>query len=81
MKKETDEERKKRIEQISKHLHPHDDEPDPTAHMGNYNFPQMLFAFCLGFCTMFVLAVDEINDFKGCPLPEYFQNESRSAPG
>ena len=78
MKKE-DEEKKKRIEQVSKHLHPHDDEPDPTAHMGNYNFPQMLFAFCIGFCTMFVLAVDEINDFKGCPLPEYFQNESRSA--
>ena len=24
----------------------------------------MLFAFCVGFCTMFVLAVDEINDFK-----------------
>ena len=43
--------------------------------MGNYNFPQMLFAFCVGFCTMFVLAVDEINDFKGCPLPEYFQKE------
>ena len=36
MKKE-DEEKKKRIEQISKHLHPHDDEPDPTAYMGNYN--------------------------------------------
>ena len=27
---------------------PHDDEPeDPTAHDCNYNFPQMLFAFCL----------------------------------
>ena len=73
--KKSDEERKKEIERISKHIHPHDDEPDPTAHMGNYNFPQMLFAFCLGFATMFVLAVDEINDFKGCPLPEYFQNE------
>ena len=73
--------KKKRIEQISKHLHPHDDEPDPTAYMGNYNFPQMLFAFCLGFVTMFVLSVNEINNFKGCPLPEYFQNESRSAPG
>ena len=71
--KNDDEEKKKRIEQISKHLHPHDDEPDPTAYMGNYNFPQMLFAFCVGFATMFVLAVDEINDFKGCPLPEYFQ--------
>ena len=31
-----------------------------------------------GFVTMFVLSVNEINEFKGCPLPEYFQNESRS---
>ena len=52
-----------------------DDEPDPTAYMGNYNFPQMLFAFCLGFVTMFVLSVNEINEFKGCPLGEYFQRE------
>ena len=73
MSKKTEEERKKVIERISKHIHPHDDEPDPTANTGNYNFPQMLFAFCLGFCTMFVLAVDEINDFKGCPVPEYFK--------
>ena len=63
------------VERIARHIHPHDDEPDPTAYMGNYNFPQMLFAFCIGFATMFVLAVDEINDFNGCPLPEYFQNE------
>ena len=75
MKRETDEEKKKRIEKITKMIHPHDDEPDPTAHMGNYNFPQMLFSFCLGFVTMFVLSVSEINEFKGCPLPEYFQNE------
>ena len=74
-------EKQKRIKEVSKHLHPHDDEPDPTAYMGNYNFPQMLFAFCLGFVTMFVLSVDEINDFKGCPLPEYFQDGTRSAPG
>ena len=67
--------RQSEIERISRHIHPHNDEPDPTAYMGNYNFPQMLFAFCVGFATMFVLAVDEINDFKGCPLPEYFQNE------
>ena len=66
------EDKSKRRLEIEKMIHPHDDEPDPTAHMGNYNFPQMLFAFCLGFVTMFVLAVDEINDFKGCPLPEYF---------
>ena len=75
MKKETEEERKKRIEELARHMHPHDDEPDPTAYMGNYNFPQMLFAFCLGFVTMFVLSVNEINEFKGCPLPEYFQKE------
>ena len=71
--KKTREQREK-IDRIAKHIHPHDDEPDPTAYMGNYNFPQMLFAFCLGFATMFVLSV-EINNFKGCPLPEYFQNE------
>ena len=75
MSKKSDEERKKRIEEVSKHLHPHNDEPDSTANMGNYNFPQMLFAFCIGFCTMFVLFVDELNDFKGCPLPSYFQDE------
>ena len=68
----SDDEKKKEVERISKIIHPHDDEPDPAANMGNYNFPQMLFAFCLGFCTMFVLAVDEIHDFKGCPLPEHF---------
>ena len=64
---------KKKVERISKQLHPHDDEPDPTADMGNYNFTQMLFAFCLGFVSMFVLAVNEINEFKGCPFPEYFR--------
>ena len=70
---ESDDKLKRSLE-ISRMIHPHDDEPDPTAYMGNYNFPQMLFAFCLGFCTMFVLSVNEINEFKGCPLPEYFQN-------
>ena len=75
-KQETEQDDKlKRSLEISRMIHPHDDEPDPTAHIGNYNFPQMLFAFCVGFCTMFVLFVDELNDFKGCPLPEYFQNE------
>ena len=68
---------KKSSEDIAKMIHPHDDEPDPTAYMGNYNFPQMLFAFCLGFVTMFVLFADELNDFKGCPFPEYF-DEPRS---
>ena len=72
---ESDDKSKRSSEEIARMIHPHDDEPDPTAYMGNYNFPQMLFAFCLGFATMFVLAVDTVNDFKGCPLPEYFQNE------
>ena len=35
-------EKQKRIKEVARHLHPHDDEPDPTAYMGNYNFPQML---------------------------------------
>ena len=70
---ELDDKSKKRSEEIAKMIHPHDDEPDPTAYMGNYNFPQMLFAFCLGFATMFVLSVNEINNFKGCPFPEYFR--------
>ena len=77
MKKETEEERQKRIDQISKQIHPHDDEPDPTAYMGNYNFPQMLFAFCLGFTAMFLISMNEIINFKGCPLPSYF-DEPRS---
>ena len=72
---------KKSSEDIAKMIHPHDDEPDPTAYMGNYNFPQMLFAFCLGFVTMFVLFQNELDEFKGCPFPEHFQNESHSAPG
>ena len=75
--KKSSKERQKRIDEIARQMHPHDDEPDPTAYMGNYNFPQMLFAFCLGFVTMFVLSVNEINNFKGCPLPEFFLNESR----
>ena len=41
--KKSEEERKKEVEKIARHIHPHDDEPDPTAYMGNYNFPQMLF--------------------------------------
>ena len=64
----------KRIDQIRKQIHPHDDEPDPTAYMGNYSFPLMLFAFCLGFVTMFVLSVNEINEFKGCPYQHISMN-------
>ena len=32
-------EKKNQTEEISKMIHPHDDEPDPTPNMGNYNFP------------------------------------------
>ena len=71
---ESDAKSKRQLE-IERMIHPHDDEPDPTAYMGNYNFPQMLFAFCLGFATCFVISVNEIHNFKGCPLPEYFQKE------
>ena len=73
----SDDKSKKSSEEIAKMIHPHDDKPDPTANMGNYNFSQMLFAFCLGFVTMFVLAIDEIQDFKGCPLPSYFQEKTK----
>tara|TARA_B100002019_G_scaffold135247_1_gene116591 strand:- start:730 stop:1008 length:279 start_codon:yes stop_codon:yes gene_type:complete len=74
---ESDDKSKRSSEEISRMIHPHDDEPDPTAYMGNYNFPQMLFAFCLGCATIFVAAVNEIDKFKGCPLPAYF-DEPRS---
>ena len=76
MKKETEEERQKRIEKLAKQIHPHDDEPDPTATWETIIFPNAI-RFLRRFCTMFVLAVDEINDFKGCPFPEYF-NEPRT---
>lgn len=58
--------KKKRVDEISKMIHRYDDEPDPTSNMGNYNFPQMIFSFCLGFVCMFVLSVNEIQNFKGC---------------
>jgi hypothetical protein len=73
----SDDKSKRSSEEIARMIHPHDDEPDPTAYMGNYNFPQMLFAFCLGFVTMFVLSVNEIDKFKGCPLPPYFLEEGK----
>ena len=78
--KDDDKKRKEVVDKIAKHIHPHDDEPDPTAYMGNYNFPQMLFAFCLGFVTMFVLSVNEIDKFKGCPFPEYFNEPLPKTP-
>ena len=78
--KDDDKKRKEVVDKIAKHIHPHDDEPDPTAYMGNYNFPQMLFAFCLGFVTMFVLSVNEIDKFKGCPLPAYFDEPLPKTP-
>ena len=77
---ELEDKSKKRSEEIARMIHPHDDEPDPTAYMGNYNFPQMLFAFCLGAGTMFVAAVNEIDKFKGCPLPAYFNDPPPSTP-
>ena len=43
-------ERQKRIKEVAKHLHPHDDEPDPTAYMGNYNFPKC-FCFLSWICN------------------------------
>ena len=78
--KDDDKKRKEVVDKIAKHIHPHDDEPDPTAYMGNYNFPQMLFALCLGFVTMFVLSVNEIDKFKGCPLPAYFDEPLPKTP-
>ena len=68
-------EKQKRIKEVAKHLHPHDDEPDPMLTWGTITFLRCYLAFCLGFVTMFILSVNEINNFKGCPLPEYFQNE------
>lgn len=49
-------------------LHPHEDPEDPSVNDCNFNFPQVLFAFVLGFTCMFVLSVDEIHEFKGCPM-------------
>ena len=72
-----EEEKEKRRKEIERMIHPHDDEPDPTAYMGNYNFPQMLFAFCLGFTTMFVLSIDEINKLKWCPMDGYYEKMER----
>ena len=57
-------------------IHPHNDEPDPTAYMGNYNFLRC-FLLLPRICTMFVASVNEIDKFKGCPLPDYFQKGKR----
>ena len=72
--------KQKRIKEVANESSSSDDEPDPTAYMGNYNFPQMLFAFCLGFATMFVLSIKEIENFKGCPLPAYFNEPTTKSP-
>ena len=40
-------EKQKRIK-LANHLHPHDDEPDPTAYMGNYNFLRCYLLSALG---------------------------------
>ena len=52
MSKKTEEERKKVVDRISKHIHPHDDEPDPTAYMGNTIFHKcfLLSALVLQLC-------------------------------
>tara|TARA_Y100000996_G_scaffold346319_1_gene284450 strand:- start:24 stop:158 length:135 start_codon:yes stop_codon:yes gene_type:complete len=39
-------------------------------------FYEYMLAYCIGFATCFVLSVDEIQKFKGCPVPEYFRNET-----
>ena len=70
--KKSEEERKKKAEEIARHIHPHDDEPDPTAYMGNYNFPQMLLLSVSVFVTMFVLSVNEIHKFKGVSITRIF---------
>ena len=67
---ELEDKSRKRSEKTSKVIHYHNDEPDPEVNMGNYNFTQMLFSFCVGFVCMFVLSVNEIQNFKGCPIPE-----------
>ena len=46
-------EKQKRIDQIRKQIHPHDDEPDPTAYMGNYNFPHFLYWICDYVCFIY----------------------------
>ena len=68
---EPDDKSKRSSEDYSRMIHPHNDEPDPTAETGNYNFPQVLFAFMLGCVTMFVVSVGEINNFKGCPTSDF----------
>ena len=70
---ELEDKSKKRSEEIARMIHPHDDEPDPTAYMGNYNFPQMLFAFCLGVATMFVLSINEIDKFQRLSFTRIFR--------
>ena len=37
--KEEERDKQERIKQVAKHLHPHDDEPDPTAHCLLYTSP------------------------------------------
>jgi hypothetical protein len=60
-------------------LHPHDDEEDPKANECNYNFPQVIFAFLLGIVTMFLLSIDEIQKFKGCPFVDTTTNTVQSS--
>lgn len=53
-----------------------EDPEDKTKPRGyNFTFAHVMFGYVLGFGTMFVFAVREIENFKGCPWPEYFLNE------
>ena len=70
--------RKEVVDKISKHIHPHDDEPDPTLIWGTTTF--LRFIRALGFVTMFVLSVNEIDKFKGCPFPRYFDEPIPKTP-
>tara|TARA_Y100000033_G_scaffold8885_1_gene8025 strand:- start:120 stop:266 length:147 start_codon:yes stop_codon:yes gene_type:complete len=40
-------EKQKRIKEVSKHLHPYDDEPDPTAYMGTITSLKCFLLFAL----------------------------------
>ena len=75
-------EKQKRIKEVAKHLHPHDDEPDPTAYMGNYNFPPDAFCFlpwiCHHVCSMAVRRDRTI--LKDVLLPAYFNEPTTKSP-
>ena len=78
--KDDDKKRKEVVEDL-KHIHPHDDEPDPNNYMGNYNFPQMLLHLYLGFVTMFVLSVNGDRQVQRLsPTAPYFDEPIPKTP-